>query len=434
MDTRDSSRAQKRGVSAPSTRGRWLFWRFFGILCSTFAGRIGAYVRILRFSNITMTDFDDIRPYHDSEVSATLARLLADDELAQAIATLKFPRASRYLDWLLRPLVRRKLAQEVAGVTDVRGFQQIVEKYMSKMIERTMRGLSISGLEHLDPSKPYLFISNHRDIAMDPAFVNWSLFHNNCNTLRIAIGDNLLTKPYVSDLMRLNKSFIVNRSAKAPREKLKAAKHLSSYIHHSIVNEHSSIWIAQREGRAKDGLDKTNSAVLGMIGLNKPKTQALADYIRELRIVPVSISYELDPCDAAKAHELHSQRTQGSYEKAEHEDARSIALGITGEKGHVHVAFGAMLTADFTDMDEVVAQIDAQIIANYRLHPTNCFAYERLYQKVPEVRVGAAQVVYDPAAYTSEKAAFNARIDAIPADERDIALAIYANPIVSQAA
>lgn len=380
-----------------------------------------------------MSEFDDIRPYHDSEVRPTLDRILADPELTQAITKFKFPNASGPFGWLLRPLVKRKLEKELANISDIKGFQDVIEKYMSNMIESTMSGFSTSGLDKLDPTKPYLFISNHRDIAMDPAFVNWSLYHNNCNTLRIAIGDNLLTKPYVSDLMRLNKSFIVNRSAKAPREKLKAAKHLSAYIYHSIVNELSSIWIAQREGRAKDGLDKTNSAVLGMIGLNKPKDVALADYIRQLRIVPVSISYELDPCDAAKAHELYEQRTNGAYEKEEHEDVRSIALGITGQKGRVHVAFGSMLDHDFQTMDEVVEDIDRQIIANYHLHPTNCFAYETLHGEAPVVVVGASQIPYDASAYTQEKAEFAARMDKIPAHEREIALAIYANPIVNQA-
>jgi hypothetical protein len=380
-----------------------------------------------------MSEFDDIRPYHDSEVRSTLDRIVADPELTRVITQFKFPQASQIFGWLLRPLVKRKLQQELTGINDVKGFQDVIEKYMSKMIESTMSGFSVSGLEQLDAAKPYLFISNHRDIAMDPAFVNWSLYHNNCNTLRIAIGDNLLSKPYVSDLMRLNKSFIVNRSAKAPREKLKAAKHLSAYIHHSIVNELSSIWIAHREGRAKDGLDKTNSAVLGMIGLNKPKDVLLADYIRQLRIVPVSISYELDPCDAAKAHELYEQRTNGAYEKEEHEDARSIALGITGQKGRVHVAFGSMLDADFENMDAVVAEIDRQIVANYHLHPTNCFAYEALYGQAPDVKVGVEQKPYAPQAYTQEKADFMARMEAIPAQERDIALGIYANPIVNQA-
>ena len=138
--------------------------------------------------------------------------------------------------------------------------------------------------------RPYLFISNHRDIAMDPAFVNWVLYQNGFKTLRIAIGDNLLTKPFASDLMRLNKCFIVNRSATSPREKLKAAKKLSAYMHHSLTQDKSNLWIAQREGRAKDSLDITNPAIISMLALNKPKQEAFGDYIASLNIVPVSIS------------------------------------------------------------------------------------------------------------------------------------------------
>lgn len=379
-----------------------------------------------------MTQFDDIRPYHDDEVRPTLDRLLADPELSDAVARLKFPKLTPWLGWLLRPLVKQKLTAELAGVQDVRGFQEVVEKYMSAMLANATRALTISGLDALEKGQSYLFISNHRDIAMDPAFVNWSLFHNGCNTLRIAIGDNLLTKPYVSDLMRLNKSFIVNRSAKAPREKLKAAKHLSAYIHHSIANEHSSIWIAQREGRAKDGCDKTNAAVLSMLLLNKPKTQELSEYVKELRIVPVSISYELDPCDAAKARELYHQRTEGVYQKEEHEDVKSIAMGIAGDKGHVHVAFGPVLHNHYETADELVADIDREILSNYVLHATNCFAYEMLYGKVPAVKYTDQQIAYDPQPLAEQKAAFVARMNSIPAEQRDIALGIYANPVLSR--
>jgi hypothetical protein len=377
-----------------------------------------------------MIDFDDIRPYHDDEVRPTINRILSDPELSDAIARLKFPRLTQWCGWLIRSLVKRKLTEQLSGVNDVNGFQQVVEKYMSAMLAEKTTALTISGLDKLDKSKPYLFISNHRDITMDPAFINWTLFHNNCNTLRIAIGDNLLSKPYVSDLMRLNKCFIVNRSAKAPREKLKAAKHLSAYIHHSIVNEKSSIWIAQREGRAKDGCDKTNSAVLGMITLNKPKTESFADYVRELRIVPVSISYELDPCDAAKARELYCHRTDGGYQKEEHEDVKSIAMGIAGEKGHVHVAFGDVLDKDYENTDELVADIDKQILSNYVLHATNCIAYEMLYGKTPAVSYTDQQIPFNGAAET--KTQFVARIDAMPAEHRNIALGIYANPVVAK--
>ena len=381
-----------------------------------------------------MTQFDDIRPYYDDEVRPTLDRILAEPELTDAIARLKFPKLTPWLGWAIKPLVKKKLTDELAGVKNVHGFQQVVEKYMSAMIEDTTTAHTVSGLDALDKHQSYLFISNHRDIAMDPAFVNWSLYHHGSNTLRIAIGDNLLTKPYVSDLMRLNKSFIVNRSAKAPREKLKAAKHLSAYIHHSIVNEKSNIWIAQREGRAKDGFDKTNSAVLGMVMLNKPKTEDFSEYVKELRIVPVSISYELDPCDAAKARELYQQRTQGSYQKEEHEDVKSIALGIAGKKGHVHIAFGAVLDGHYDDTDQLVADIDRQIIRNYVLHATNCFAYEIVHGKIPAVAYTEKQIPYDPAALVEQKAAFVARMNDIPAEQRDIALAAYANPVVSKLA
>lgn len=381
-----------------------------------------------------MTQFDDIRPYHDAEVRPTIDRILADPELADAVARLKFPKLTQWFGWIIKALVKRKLAEQLAGVNDVRGFQEVVERYMSGMLAEATTALTISGLDELEHHQSYLFISNHRDIAMDPAFVNWSLFHNDCNTLRIAIGDNLLTKPYVADLMRLNKSFIVNRSAKAPREKLKAAKHLSAYIHHSIVNEDSSIWIAQREGRAKDGFDKTNSAVLGMITLNKPKTQELSDYVKELRIVPVSISYELDPCDAAKARELYQQRTLGSYQKEEHEDVKSIAMGIAGQKGHVHVAFGSVLNHHYDDTDQIVADLDHQIVTNYVLHATNCIAYEILHGVVPAINYTEKNIPYDPSLLADQKAAFIARMNQIPVEQRDIALAIYANPVVSKLA
>lgn len=378
------------------------------------------------------TEFDDIRPYNDAEVRPVLDRILADPELADALVKLRFPALHGWLGWLLRPLVKARLAKELAGVNDVRGVQQVVEKYMAGMIKTTTRNLTFSGLEQLDPQQAYLFISNHRDITLDPAFVNWTLYHSDCNTLRIAIGDNLLTKPYVSDLMRLNKSFIVNRSAKAPREKLKAAKHLSAYIHHSIVNEQSNIWIAQREGRAKDGVDKTNPAVLSMLTLNKPKTQDYASYVQQLRIVPVSISYELDPCDGAKANELYQLQSEGSYQKQEQEDIKSIATGIAGQKGHIHLAFGKVLNSDYPDADALVEDLDRAILRNYVLHASNCIAYEILHGAAPAVEFGFPPKPFIGADVSAERAEFNARLAAIPAEQQAIYLAIYANAVVSK--
>ncbi|RZA00501.1 MAG: cytochrome C oxidase Cbb3, partial [Moraxellaceae bacterium] len=190
--------------------------------------------------------------------------------------------------------------------------------------------------------------------------------------------------------------------------------------------------IAQREGRAKDGFDKTNSAVIGMITLNKPKTQELSEYVKELRIVPVSISYELDPCDAAKARELYHQRTQGGYQKEEHEDVKSIAMGIAGQKGHVHIAFGKVLNHHYDDNDQIVADLDQQIVENYVLHATNCIAYEILHGVVPKVNYTEKNIPYNPAAVVEQKTAFIARMNQVPEEHRDIALAIYANPVVSK--
>ena len=242
-----------------------------------------------------MSQFDDIRPYNDDEVQPTIERLVNDPELINAICHLRFPKLNRYFGGLIRPVVRWFFRRQVESIESVEDVQKRVEPYLQSALNKTTSAFTFSGLEKLDKNKPYLFVSNHRDIAMDPALVNLILHKNGFTTVRIAIGDNLLTKPFVTDLIRINKSFIVNRSATRPREKLKALKHLSAYIHHSICEEDSSIWIAHREGRAKDGLDITNTAIIGMFALSKPKPQPFSEYINELNIVPVSISYEWDP-------------------------------------------------------------------------------------------------------------------------------------------
>ncbi|MDO6747434.1 1-acyl-sn-glycerol-3-phosphate acyltransferase [Gilvimarinus sp. 1_MG-2023] len=380
-----------------------------------------------------MTDFDDIRPYHDAEVRPALDRILNDPELADAVARLKFPRLAGPLGFIIRPMVSRAMKRQLACVDTVDKFQQeVVEKYLRHMIETTTTKLTTSGLDQLDSDGGYLFVSNHRDIAVDPAFVNWSIYYAGFKTLRIAIGDNLLTKPYVSDLMRLNKSFIVNRSAKAPREKLKAAKKLSAYIHHSLTVDRANIWIAQREGRAKDGKDLTNSAVIGMLTLNRPKTQDFSEYVRSLKIVPVSISYEQDPCDSAKTHELYAQRTTGSYEKGDQEDIQSIAKGIAGQKGNVHVAFGTPLSGEYEDNVAVAAEIDRQIWSQYVLHPSNCFAYDALGNEARSLPYSAQGLPFEPGNLREERAAFDLHVASIPTEQREILLEMYANPVHSK--
>ena len=365
--------------------------------------------------------FAEIRPYRDNEVAEVLARLQADPELLDSLSGLRFGRIGVALSRPLRPVVRWGLKRQLADIVDVASMQSVIRGYMDKMIASTTAGFSTSGLEALEDG-PYLFISNHRDIALDPAFTNYALHRLGRQTCRIAIGDNLLSKPWISDLMRLNKSFIVKRSLPGPRQLLAASRLLADYIKTSIAEEHCPIWIAQREGRAKDGLDATEPAVIKMLMLARDKSEAFGLSVEELRIVPVSISYELDPCDALKAHELASVARDGLYSKAEHEDAASIAAGISGQKGRVHIAFGKVLDDSHHTVQDVVDELDRQIEANYLLHPTNIWAWQMLNpeREIPSnLNVSKGSI---------SRRHFEQRMLAIPEDERDFALRMYANP------
>ena len=380
--------------------------------------------------NKNMSKFDDIRPYNDDEVKPTITRLLEDNEFLMAIGRFRFPWAPEWLLYTVKPLIQYFLKRQSASIQTVDDLQIIVQRYMGHMSDDTMSGLHVSGTENLREGQPYLFISNHRDIAMDPALLCLALYRNQHKTLRIAIGNNLLTKPYVSDLMRLNKCFIVNRSATAPREKFKAAKHLSAYIHSSIIDDKANVWIAQREGRAKNGLDRTNSAVISMLGLSKPKNISLSDYVAALNIVPVSISYEYDPCDEAKAKELYSHSEFGEYAKEEHEDASSIAKGIVGFKGNVHIHFGEVLKGDYQSTDDVVTEIDEAIIRNYHVHPSNMVAYCLLHGSSDCESLNIPD--FHTAAMLEHKQRFEQRVAACDSRWRDVLISMYANPVVSQ--
>lgn len=380
-----------------------------------------------------MENYADIRPYNDDEVAPVLARLLDNDELLNTMAQLRVSRIHRWFPWLVRPLVRSVLKRQLRGVVTIRQFQQIVKSYMDDMIETTTSSFTVSGLDNLDLGKPWLLISNHRDIALDPAFVNYALYHNGGDTVRIAIGDNLLSKPFAADLMRLNKSFIVKRSAKGPRQMLAAYKNLSAYIRHSLSEERATIWLAQREGRAKDGIDATEPAIIKMLCMSQRKGEEdFGRFIQSLGIVPVAISYEWDPCDTAKARELSLRESQGAYLKAEFEDLKSIGMGIRGQKGKVHVHFGEPLTADFATPIEVAEAIDAQVIGDYRLQPSNIWAYEQqcgddAWRRLPDEVLTELGDLSE-----ASRVAFEQRMASIPAEFRSKAVAIYANSVIAK--
>ncbi|MDM3869874.1 1-acyl-sn-glycerol-3-phosphate acyltransferase [Porticoccus sp. W117] len=378
-------------------------------------------------------DFEDIRPYKDSEVPRVLARLVADPELHDTIARMKYPRLARWLPWVFRGPIKARLEEAFAGASDVASFQQVIGHYWWGLMEKQTRDITVSGLEKLNPKASYLFICNHRDIAVDPAVVGLCLDRGGFGTPRIAIGDNLLTKPFTSDLMRLNKSFIVKRSVSGRREKLAALLQLSGYIRHSICQENSSIWIAQREGRAKDGLDRTDTALIKMLSLSKGKEQEFAEAMGQLNIVPVTLSYELDPCDGYKARELYEVEKHGSYQKSEHEDLKSIYKGIVGEKGLVHVAFGEPLTADeLESADTIAAAIDQHVIENYHQHSSNLIAYNVLHGDHPNLSTMREKLALSDQEWAEREQQFKQRMQELPAEHRNIALAGYANSVVSQ--
>ncbi len=377
--------------------------------------------------------FDDIRPYNDAEVEPVLQRLLHDKELLTAIRELKFPHWSGRLDFIVHPFLRAYLATQIKHIDSVYDFQILVKKYLQRIIDHTTSGFTYSGLENIAAHKTCLFISNHRDIAMDSAFVNYALHSNGLQTVRIAIGDNLLTKPFAADLMRLNKSFIVQRSAKGSRQILAAYKTLSRYIRQSIEGDQQPVWIAQREGRAKDGNDATEPAIIKMLCMSLAKGErSLTEHVVALNIVPVAISYEYDPCDLMKARELHAVAHVGEYAKAEHEDISSIAAGIAGSKGRVHVAFGIPLRGEYANAHAVAAALDRQIVASYVLHPSNCIAWRQLHDGVPDVVCGTVQQRFDPQKFGVQAEQFRQRVGAYPPEEQNIVLQMYARPVTNK--
>ena len=375
-------------------------------------------------------EFDEIRPYGDEEVAAVLRSLLRDPSFLGTLTRYRFGRLAQPLGRMLRPLIAWRLRREVAGIDSVADLQRRLVPYVDRVIARATDGVSYSGLEHLNPGVPYLFMANHRDIVMDPAFVGYAVHRAGLPTPRIAIGDNLLQKPFVGALMRLNKSFIVHRSLTGRREKLAAFQKLSAYIQHSIQTGHS-VWIAQAEGRAKDGDDRTDPAILKMFHMSR-KDEPFGAVIRSLHLVPVSISYEYDPCDVAKARELEVRARTGTYEKAQGEDDRSIALGITGYKGRVHVAFGAMIEADPVDARQLAADVDRQILSLYRLFPVHYLAYARWEGKDAGLSVPLACELFPAADVARAEDHLERRLAACTPDERPWLLLQYANPVLNR--
>jgi len=359
--------------------------------------------------------FDDIRAYHDHEVSDVLSSLLEDGEFLQFIAQHRFPYLSRFLPRWTQQKIQAGLNRHFNAIDSIQSWQNQLAPHVEKLLDKTLDEFIIKGVEQLDPNKTYVFVSNHRDIAMDPLLVNYALLKAGFTTSKVAIGDNLLGRQFVAKLMRLNKSFVVKRSVAGRREKLQAVQELSEYIHHCIQSK-QHVWIAQKEGREKDGNDVTDTAVLKMMHMAGRKLGwEFKESMAFLNIVPVSICYEWDPCDIDKAKELDALEKYGRYEKSKDEDFRSIVKGLQGKKGKVALHFGKALELDSNLPEQWSDAIDQTIHKNYRLFSNNQIAYGLLKGE----KVGHALDV----------AKWQSRFENLPASVYQKVIEYYAKPV-----
>lgn len=326
-------------------------------------------------TEIVSLNFDDIRPLNNDEVKDAIEELVANED---------FERAFRYikpdLDW------NRFVAAMRACKTKEEFKSTLAYDAVMTVAKNTTFSLTISGRSRLPEGKPACtFISNHRDIVLDASFLNVMLYDVGYGMTQVAIGDNLLIRPWIKTLVRLNNSFIVKRGVSV-RQMLEVSGTLSAYIHHTIKETKESVWIAQREGRAKDSDDRTQGSVLKMLNMGGNKD--LLTNLMELNIVPVAISYEFDPCDFLKAKEFQLKRDNPDYVKSQRDDLLAMETGILNDKGRVHFTLGTPINEALSHLDrnlekvELIAAIartiDKEIYKHYRFYPCNYVAYDLL--------------------------------------------------------
>lgn len=320
-------------------------------------------------------DFKDIQPYSDSEFKEKMAVLVTEPGFEHAV---KF---------VMPDVDFAEFSHMLCQVPDNEAFQrQVMLPFLDMLVKKTTSGVTIGGLEHIEHNRSYTFMSNHRDIVLDASFLNYCFLMNGFPTSEVAIGDNLLIYDWITDLVKLNKSFIVKRNLKLTKA-LMAAKQLSAYIHYAIKTKHQSVWIAQREGRAKDSNDRTQEALVKMLALNGDGS--VTDNLKEINIVPVSITYEYDPNDHLKAREFLLKKLDPEFKKTQHDDLLSMETGLLQPKGHVHFEIGRCINDELSnvrhedDKLEVVKKvsevIDNNIHLGYKIYPINYIAYDRLH-------------------------------------------------------
>lgn len=332
-------------------------------------------------ASASVDEFDDIRPYRDEELSEKLVELAKHPTLIRNICSFTVPRIYRMFPAVVQWLWRRILRNRYRNIHNIKDLQDLMGKYVGFCIRRTSLGLTTTGLENLPSDRPCLFISNHRDIVLDSAMVVFTLGFQNVPNMQIAIGDNLFESGWEKEIMRLNRGFMVVRSAGSKRAQYEALVTTSKYIRHTL-EQGESVWISQRQGRSKDGLDKTDPALIKMLLLAyRGENPDLTYWLERVNVVPISVSYELDPCAPLKAMELYTRDTTGTYEKDQREDFRSIVQGIKGFKGRVHLAFSEAIkpeelmqngdpNSNAMDAEGFALRVDASITSGLRTFPT----------------------------------------------------------------
>jgi 1-acyl-sn-glycerol-3-phosphate acyltransferase len=371
-----------------------------------------------------MQRFDSIRPFYDTEVNEAIHSVV-NHPMMKALMSFTFPDVE---DEVWKDQLKR--------THSIRDFQcNFIYNSVQNVLSKSSEGLTTSGFEKLEPNTSYLFISNHRDIILDTSLLNVSLFDHGLVMTASAIGDNLVKKSFLKTLSKLNRNFLVQRGL-PPRELLESSKLMSEYIGQLLLRENRSVWIAQREGRTKDGNDATHSGVLKMLAMGSDESN-LMDYFKKIKIVPVSISYEYDPTDALKMPQLIAEANDEIYIKEKNEDFVTLLSGIIGQKKRIHIHVGDILdkeldkiAKDFDNTNKQVqalAQtIDDSILQSYKLWPTNYIAYDLLNKST----------TYSHFYTENEKSLFERRLE-MKIDQNnplmvESFLAMYANPVVNK--
>ena len=373
-----------------------------------------------------MMNFDEIRPFRSEEIQPVIQRLLANPEVHPILAYI-FP------DQSLDEVIKR-----LELITDVDELQKEVSFLAVKqIISDSTDGLTVSGLSHLKPHLGHLFISNHRDIIMDSAFLSYSLVAEGQLTVEVGTGDNLFFSPLVSDLMRLNKSFKIHRNL-SPRQLHSYSVRLSHYIRHRVKEDQTSLWIAQRNGRTKDGNDKTETGLLKMLGL---AGDDFFETFQSLHIIPMAISYEFDPCDRFKAQENFLKASGQAFEKNRMVDYMNMVAGIRDHKGRVHISLGSIEDFEIAEIAKIVNKnerfrsftqlIDRKIQGLFKLFSNNYIAADMLHNRS----------IYRQYYTLSEKKAFENHLSEMAKklkhDKKELLpflLNIYAQPVANQIA